>query len=79
LTITTTTIKPYKKIGNISLYLKDCTTGMNEVLPTEYVDVVVTSPPYNIGINYHRYKDKIPKVTILESRLIYYDARSIQT
>ena len=60
-----TTIKPYKKIGNISLYLKDCTTGMNEVLPIESVDVVVTSPPYNIGINYHRCKDKIQRLQSL--------------
>jgi site-specific DNA-methyltransferase (adenine-specific) len=57
----TITITPYKRIGKISLFLKDCITGMNEILAKESVDVIVTSPPYNIGINYQRYDDNLPK------------------
>jgi site-specific DNA-methyltransferase (adenine-specific) len=57
----TITITPYKRIGKISLFLKDCISGMNDNLAKESVDVIVTSPPYNIGINYHRYDDNLPK------------------
>ncbi|TAL07261.1 MAG: site-specific DNA-methyltransferase [Verrucomicrobia bacterium] len=38
------------------LEVKDCVKGMLE-LPDEYVDVVVTSPPYNLGIKYESYRD----------------------
>ncbi|NNE92610.1 MAG: site-specific DNA-methyltransferase [Verrucomicrobiales bacterium] len=34
----------------------DCVAGM-KTLPAESVDLVVTSPPYNLGINYSTYKD----------------------
>ena len=34
----------------------DCVAGMSR-LPTESVDVVVTSPPYNLGIKYGKYDD----------------------
>jgi site-specific DNA-methyltransferase (adenine-specific) len=34
---------------------------MNDILAKESVDVIVTSPPYNIGINYQRYNDNLPK------------------
>ena len=57
----TVTITPYKRIGKISLFLKDCITGMNDILAKESVDVIVTSPPYNIGINYQRYNDNLTK------------------
>jgi site-specific DNA-methyltransferase (adenine-specific) len=57
----TVRISPYKRIGKISLFLKDCITGMNDVLAKESVDVIVTSPPYNIGINYQKYNDNLPK------------------
>jgi DNA modification methylase len=33
------------------IYNKDCISGMKE-LPTESIDLIVTSPPYNIGIRY---------------------------
>lgn len=36
---------------------KDCIASM-EKMPASGIDVVVTSPPYNLGINYSRYKDK---------------------
>ena len=47
------TISPYKRIGKISLFLKDCITGMNDVLAKESVDVIVTSlPGFDINKSY---------------------------
>ena len=40
-----------------TLYLNDCLEGMRNYLKNNSIDVVVTSPPYNIGINYNSYKD----------------------
>lgn len=37
----------------------DCIAGMKE-LPDRSIDVVVTSPPYNLGIKYSEYKDDKP-------------------
>ncbi len=39
------------------LRLEDCVTGMAR-LPAESVDLVATSPPYNLGIRYGRYSDR---------------------
>ena len=38
----------------------DCLQIMRS-LPSECVDAVVTSPPYNIGIRYNSYSDKMPR------------------
>ncbi|NHJ85317.1 MAG: site-specific DNA-methyltransferase [Asgard group archaeon] len=38
----------------------DCIEGLNQVLPAESIDVIVTSPPYNIGVNYNSYNDNRP-------------------
>ncbi|HZL44346.1 MAG TPA: site-specific DNA-methyltransferase [Verrucomicrobiae bacterium] len=38
------------------LKTQDCIQAMKE-LPDESVDIVVTSPPYNLGIQYDHYKD----------------------
>jgi len=48
---------------NITFYLKDCKIGMQECLEDRSVDVVITSPPYNIGINYGNggYNDRKPE------------------
>jgi len=40
------------------LRLGDCVEGMRS-LPDESVDLVVTSPPYNLGIAYGKYTDKL--------------------
>lgn len=40
------------------LNLGDCVEGMRR-LPDESVDLVVTSPPYNLGIDYGRYEDDL--------------------
>ncbi|HST30258.1 MAG TPA: site-specific DNA-methyltransferase [Chthoniobacterales bacterium] len=39
------------------LRLEDCAKGMAR-LPPEHVDLVVTSPPYNLGIRYRKYSDR---------------------
>jgi site-specific DNA-methyltransferase (adenine-specific) len=39
------------------LHHQDCLKGMAD-LKSESVDLVVTSPPYNLGIKYSRYSDK---------------------
>lgn len=44
-----------------TFYLKDCIGGMAQNLEAKSVDVVVTSPPYNIGINYGSYNDSLPR------------------
>src|SRR5215831_8854778 len=40
-----------------SLEVTDCLEGMRR-LPDSSVDIVVTSPPYNLGIKYRNYSDK---------------------
>ena len=56
---------PYRVVekGNCSavFYLKDCINGLNENVDEKSVDVLVTSPPYNIGIGYGSYKDALPR------------------
>ncbi|MDE3088252.1 MAG: site-specific DNA-methyltransferase [Chloroflexota bacterium] len=39
----------------------DCIAGMREQLAPGSVDVVVTSPPYNLGIKYKNYDDTMPR------------------
>jgi len=50
----------------ISLYQEDCILGMKNRLLDGEVNVVVTSPPYNLGIDYIQYNDKIPRKNYLE-------------
>ncbi len=42
---------------DINLYHQDCIEGMQQRLEPGSVDVVVTSPPYNLGIDYNLYDD----------------------
>ena len=58
-------VKPYavKKGHNgnsITFYNGDCLDGMNTLIEEKSVDVVVTSPPYNIGIDYGEFADNLP-------------------
>ena len=48
------------KIHNI-----DCLAGMG-MLDCGMVDVIVTSPPYNIGIDYSKYEDSLPRENYLD-------------
>jgi site-specific DNA-methyltransferase (adenine-specific) len=42
------------------IHQMDCLEGM-KLLDSKSIDVIVTSPPYNIGIPYHTYSDKKPE------------------
>lgn len=57
-------MKPYRVVRYGSeaatFYLQDCIVGLNS-LDERSVDVVVTSPPYNIGVSYNSYRDKLPR------------------
>jgi len=53
------------KTEKISLFREDCLNGM-EKIGKEEVSVVVTSPPYNIGVKYNSYNDKISRGTYLD-------------
>ncbi len=63
-------MEPYRTIFNknnvIKLFLQDCLTGIKDNIKDNSIDVVVTSPPYNIGINYSIYKDNIPRKKYLQ-------------
>lgn len=48
------------------LYCEDCIAGMKDRLGAGSVDVVVTSPPYNLGISYGEYDDGIGRAAYLE-------------
>ena len=47
------------------IYRRDCVEGMGELMEPESVDVVVTSPPYNLGIAYRSYDDTLPRADYL--------------
>ncbi len=47
--------------GKTILYNEDCIAGMKKRLKAKSIDIVITSPPYNIGVNYKSYNDKIPR------------------
>lgn len=40
------------------IYNEDCIVGMQSI-PSDCIDLIVTSPPYNIGIEYDSYNDKL--------------------
>lgn len=50
-----------KKGKTALLYRQDCVHGMREQILPNAVDVVVTSPPYNLGIKYSKYDDTISR------------------
>lgn len=51
--------------SRIELHFEDCFQGMGK-LPEECVDVVVTSPPYNIGVAYGTYDDTVSRKDYLD-------------
>jgi site-specific DNA-methyltransferase (adenine-specific) len=51
--------KNNNNVNNIIFYLEDCKEGMT-FLKEKSVDVVVTSPPYNIGVKYNSYHENVP-------------------
>lgn len=44
-----------------ALFNEDCISGMRSRIADGSVDVVVTSPPYNLGINYSHYDDTLSR------------------
>ncbi len=59
-------LKPHINLPGTAIYLADCITGMRATLRDKTVDVVVTSPPYNLGMRYSTYKDARPRNEYLE-------------
>lgn len=43
------------------IYVMDCIKGMRQFFEKDKVDVIVTSPPYNLGIKYNHYDDTISR------------------
>lgn len=52
--------------GRILLYLRDCSEGLRQFLAEGSASVVVTSPPYNIGVRYNMYQDTQPREQYLD-------------
>jgi len=52
------------KIGRQTIVHGDCLTHLR-TMSNESVDIIVTSPPYNIGIPYGAYNDRQPRETYL--------------
>ena len=48
------------------VYVVDCLEGMKQFLDDGEVDVIVTSPPYNLGINYNSYDDSVSRQEYLD-------------
>jgi len=48
------------KSEDFLLFHEDCISGMFRRLKPKSIDIVVTSPPYNIGVKYGTYNDKSP-------------------
>ncbi len=55
-------VSTFKRGENkIVVYNMDCIEGMRNKIENGSVDVVVTSPPYNLGIRYEKYDDAVPR------------------
>jgi len=52
------------RVGHQTVIAGDCLTELKEIAPAS-VDVIVTSPPYNIGVRYRSYDDRKPRVAYL--------------
>src|SRR4029077_4377727 len=63
-------LKPYKIVSGRKnsqgvFYLADCLDVFRE-WPAHSVDVIVTSPPYNLGVRYRTYQDTLGMAEYLE-------------
>lgn len=52
--------------STIEIFHKDCLRGIRENVKQGSIDVVVTSPPYNMGIKYNGYNDEMPQDKYLD-------------
>src|SRR5215203_1750425 len=61
--------KPHTQIqtrrGTLRFYLGDCLDVLRSMTPGT-ISVIVTSPPYNLGIRYRSYDDTLPRANYLE-------------
>jgi site-specific DNA-methyltransferase (adenine-specific) len=51
--------------GTLRFYLADCLEVL-AALPQGSISIVVTSPPYNLGVQYRTYQDSLPREQYLE-------------
>jgi len=47
--------------AHINIHRRDCIGGMETLLDPGSIDLVVTSPPYNLGIAYNSHDDTVPR------------------
>ena len=64
--ITTKIIDIHDQGGAIVMHNCDCIRGIADHVASGSVDVVVTSPPYSLGIEYRTYDDRIERGEYLE-------------
>ena len=62
-------LKPHTEIdtgrGRLTFYLGDCLDVLRSLTPGT-ISVIVTSPPYNLGVRYRSYDDTVPRARYLE-------------
>ena len=62
-------LKPHTEIdtgrGRLTFYLGDCLEVLRSLTPGT-ISVIVTSPPYNLGVRYRSYDDTVPRQRYLE-------------
>jgi site-specific DNA-methyltransferase (adenine-specific) len=59
--------------GTLRFYLGDCVDVLT-ALPPAAISVVVTSPPYNLGVSYRTYQDSLPRADYLAWTSVWIDA-----
>src|SRR5262249_10451170 len=52
------------EVGNQTIIVGDCAAAL-ALMPERSVDVIVTSPPYNIGLKYRSYDDTADRAEYL--------------
>ena len=61
--------KPHTQIqtgrGTLRFYLGDCLDVLRSLTPGA-ISVIVTSPPYNLGVRYRSYDDTLPRDRYLD-------------
>ena len=55
-----------KNNTEIKIYNEDCVAGIRKHIANKSIDVVATSPPYNLGTPYKAYDDTIPRLDYLD-------------
>lgn len=68
---------PYYTNTGITIYNGDCVNVMREAIDDDSVNIVITSPPYNLGNNHHTgnkrhnpYDDDMPEDEYQQSQLV---------